>query len=100
MNGKAQGHTPGPWETGIVRSSDDKKDVYLWIGPGPDHSNSVATIGLIGTKASKRSLIEANTRLIAAAPALLAEAKRIISNAPPGRYPYLQAIIDEVTVSS
>ena len=64
-------HTPGPWITGIVDSWDGKC-VYRWIGPGPDRSNAVATQGLIGVRGKRREQLEANTRLIAAAPDLLA----------------------------
>ena len=87
------GHTPGPWAVERVKS--EGKLVYARIGPLG--RGSIAYSGVYGPSKKKSDVLtedeaEANARLIAAAPELLAEIEREyeefgdIRNQWPGRH--------------
>jgi hypothetical protein len=81
-------HTPGPWTFQRIEASDDNRIVYCLIGP-KDELKRTTGVAYAGTYGKTRHLTvtgirqsdeecEANARLIAAAPDLLAIAVRVV----------------------
>lgn len=82
-------HTPGPWtalearEDGLVHKS--LRPYYyadVCVGPRETHGNSIARVSLGGPGATHntREAVEANAKLIAAAPDLLAVCQGVLSH--------------------
>lgn len=70
-------HTPSPWE--VIYSDRHARDgaKRAVIAYGGDHNERVAVISLMGAPAGDRQEHEANAKLIASAPDLQAENRRL-----------------------
>jgi hypothetical protein len=76
-NEKAE-HTPGPWTIG--RSADGTPLVMVPVPTSEGSGFGVAHINRLPRMGSVRGDMDANARLIAAAPDLLAAAKRVLAH--------------------
>ena len=67
-------HTPGPWETSVGRSAESRNVVEWWI-VGPAGGDAIAYLDTSQPEAEA----QANARLMAAAPDLLAVARAFLA---------------------
>jgi hypothetical protein len=76
------GHTPGPWSVGrsILREGGQYLEVAVHVGEGATRGNCIALVyqGGEGAISSRTEDVEANARLIASAPSLLASLKECV----------------------
>jgi hypothetical protein len=79
-------HTPGPWSIGM--SCDMTPAVCVPVPPGEGSSFVVAHINRMPRMGIVQGCAEANARLIAAAPELLAALRAILDECSPDKRPY------------